>query len=366
MKTIFFIRIKTQFDNLGDALINKELISLCALHGKVFVFTPRVPAKFKNWLNYGNEEGVVYSSSRLKFFAFIINSSIQSIFGRRKFLYIQNPGGYIGEISKSNLVRKSFKIFFLALLKKFGIKIALIGASYESLGDNNKLSLIKLSNILDIHTVRDSDSLNYCNTNGIKVTSLLPDLAFNLPTCSVDKSRERICIISLRSPKDNFYAVSLVAMLKKAYDSNDFNGIRLIYQVERDEIFMTQFKLMLQRQGLPVEEKILPLLDSIEKNIMAYSGVTTVISNRLHVLLLALRASTRCVAIVEPESNKKIIGLFTDIGLGDFCITPDSNYTKLHNTLNKFDLTLNNYSINNIFELQRSKLKEKFKKILTS
>jgi polysaccharide pyruvyl transferase WcaK-like protein len=64
-------------------------------------------------------------------------------------------------------------------------------------------------------------------------------------------------------------------------------------------------------------------MSSIEENLLEYANVDYVFSNRLHVLLLALRAGVTPIALVRRGSNAKIRGLFSDMGLASHCFDVD-------------------------------------------
>lgn len=366
MKPVFLFRIKTQFDNLGDALINRELMSLCAEQGKVFACVAGVPEEFKGWLKSSSAEDVIHSDSLFWFYLYFGFAVLGSLFGLRPVFFVQNPGGYIGEISGKSLLGRRLKRGVLIFLKLLRVKSVLVGASYEGLGQNNLNSVALLSKVLDVHAVRDDVTLNYCRDHGVRVTSVLPDLAFNLAPCKSPLSREKVCIVSLRDPKDDAYAQSLVAMLKVAHLSGAFSTVRLVYQVRRDAKFMAHFHSILQKANVPVESEIVPLLDGVESNVMHYASVSSVVSNRLHVLLLALRGGTPSVAVVKPGSNKKIIGIFSDVGLGDFCVLADGDHAVLKTALDRFQEVGGEDFISRVVESRRSALKNGFKNMLVS
>ena len=50
MKNKIAYIVATQYDNVGDLLINKCLIDELSLHGKVYLDTKNVPKEFKNEL----------------------------------------------------------------------------------------------------------------------------------------------------------------------------------------------------------------------------------------------------------------------------------------------------------------------------
>ena len=57
-----------------------------------------------------------------------------------------------------------------------------------------------------------------------------------------------------------------------------------------------------------------------------YKNIDFIFSNRLHVLLLSALNGATPIAYVESESNKKIIGLFKDLGLQSNIVYYNEDY----------------------------------------
>jgi polysaccharide pyruvyl transferase WcaK-like protein len=338
VKPLFLCRVKTQFDNLGDALINRELFKICAEHGSVVVCTSGVPGDFLNWLRLSDIPKVNVITRKGPFFLQIVNSIILSVLGKRRVYIVQNPGGYIGEISSSALVVKRIKAIFISMLRRFGVRSILLGASYEGLGVRNLVAVKLLSEALSVHAVRDNESRDYCQKNGIFVSGVLPDLAFNVSfTERRPTMLARTCIVSLRDPKDSNYCDAIVGKLRRAYQTGCFESVLLTYQVQRDGHFMESFREMLLEAGVPVERGAIPLLAGIEENLSYYSSAGLVVSNRLHVLLLAWRAGTPAIAVVKNGDNKKIVGIYEDTGFGEFCLRSDDDPEALSRLIARID-----------------------------
>lgn len=326
MKPLFLCRVKTQFDNLGDALINRELFKICAEQGTVIVCTSGVPSDFIAWLRLEDIPEVRVIAGKWRFFLQIFISAFFSVFRKKNVFFVQNPGGYIGEISLRALVTKRIKAVFISMLRGVGVRSILLGASYEGLGARNLKAVRWLSEALSVHAVRDNDSRDYCQANGIHVSGVLPDLAFNLSSSEYrPKLRGRTCIVSLRDPKDSSFCDSLVLKLKKAFQGGCFGSVLLTYQVQRDGHFMERFREMLLDAGVPVEGGAVPLLAGIEENLSCYSSAGLVVSNRLHVLLLAWRAATPAIAVVKMGDNRKIVGIYEDAGFGGYCLRSEDD-----------------------------------------
>ena len=59
MKVSFFSP-KTQFENVGDALINREMIELASLNSKVILDLSRCPADFNETLGLDNNRKIFW------------------------------------------------------------------------------------------------------------------------------------------------------------------------------------------------------------------------------------------------------------------------------------------------------------------
>ena len=53
----FFFKIKTQYENLGDALINRELLKVIKGSGEVYIDASHVPDGFLDKINIKEETG---------------------------------------------------------------------------------------------------------------------------------------------------------------------------------------------------------------------------------------------------------------------------------------------------------------------
>ena len=163
MAPLFFISISTQFENLGDALINRELILLAAEHGEVIVDWSRCPKSFRQTLDLTNEQNVRILDSRFAFF-----HSMLAARGRgRRCVMLFKPGAYFGSSGLSRR-RAACVLGMHKLLQALGVEQMLFGASYERLDVTNRKFLVRKSEFLTRHFVRDKQSLEYARSLGIE------------------------------------------------------------------------------------------------------------------------------------------------------------------------------------------------------
>lgn len=294
-----YFKIKTQFDNVGDALINRELIKLCALMGNVVVDVSSCPSSFQGWLGLSKIKNVF---SILGGFSFWTRLFIDLLKKNDVYFFI-NPGGYIGEISRFKAYIRIIKCLWLGFLRFCGVKICLVGVSYESLGVNNLLSIKARAKNLHFHGVRDSISEALCKNEGIK-THRIEDLAFGCDYTLKEYSDSPSVLISMR--QDNNIPDIVNSLLTNLNIGSQ--NIFLSSQVKRDTVVQEHIN-----NKLPSDVNDLGMVDSIDGALERYSDVKYVISNRLHVLLLAWFAGAIPIALIASNKNQKIRGIFSDL-----------------------------------------------------
>lgn len=297
----FFFEINTQFDNLGDALINRELITLLSSLGKVNIDTSKAPPHFKEWI-----EPLPTSITKIKNKLTFNIDVIRSLLTKNETWLVLNPGGVNGEISQSSYIKKTLKFNYFRILKLLGVKLIRIGISYEGLGARHLRAVRNLSYITDVHLVRDSISKQYCQTKSIATTGQMTDLAMNLDAKPIKLKEIETVLISLRKPK-----IQETHDLKPLIENIAKHKIlKFGWQVKRDK----EYQVHLQQKYSPTSE-ISDCTKSISETCDFYSNIDLIITNRLHVYLLALSSGTKSILLISPTGSKKIEGISKDLGL---------------------------------------------------
>ncbi len=313
---ISFFSPKTQFENIGDVLINRELISLMSNNSDVVVDLSRSPEGFGREVDTGSENVRLKSYGFIFFIFYILYTKL--ILRKDCYFYL-SPGGYFGELGFIAFLKQLLNNVLLLLFKILGVKIIAMGVSYERLGIFYKVILKFRSLLLSKHYVRDQVSLNYIRSLGFKCNGVLPDLAFNIK--EDDKKQPRLnknALFSFRvdqCPIQKKLVKKLIMHLHQTVDSSiDF----VFYaQVERDidymkelfsEIRLLDFNSNRQCQFINQDKSIKNALDTLSKSDL-------VLSNRLHVLLFAISVNSKVLPFIYKGYNEKIIGLFSDLGL---------------------------------------------------
>lgn len=301
-RPIFFVRVKTQFENLGDALINRELIRLLSGHGDLVLILSGVPDRFARWI----DNAIPSDAIRTGWLGYWRRLGWALLCGRRCWVVL-NPGGYVGEVGPFSMIGKLAGAARLRGLRILGCKTMLVGVSYERLGQRLMTSLRAQARALDFHAPRDCLTAQYCSANGITYDKIMPDLAFALEPLPNGKERAAKALASFRQQPGQDPISSLCELLPANFQL-DFT-----WQVDTDAAY--QQHLHNRWTDLGNLSISLPLTEGIEAARKVYQTYRIVYSNRLHVLLLAMSAGAYAVPVLKPGHGQKIRGIYEDLGL---------------------------------------------------
>jgi len=335
-----YFEIKTQFSNLGDALINSCLIKLLSKQGELNVCIDGVPSIFAKKLNIPNN--VTIFKSKKEFYLNMFSE-------KGKKVMFMNPGGEVGELSLSQFLKKLLGLSRYIAVKLAGVSLIRIGVSYNNLGKLHILYLKILSKLITQHLVRDKISFNELKNNGISINGVIPDLAFFLKYDKTDYNPTEHVLVSLRKYENisctDVYNYLLNFIQKDTWDWS--------FQVESDKRYIEN----LINESNEKETKINDLTSSIIDAKKFYSNYKFVVTNRLHVLLLAASVGCKVIALLEKDKNLKIEGILKDIELNSLVYFIDDKQQKLLCEYNDYDLLSDSFikmnetlvnSINNI------------------
>lgn len=307
-----FFNIKTQFDNAGDALIIRELIRLVTARMPAEVYTDRVPDGFRRMLELDRLPDVTAPEGGI--YMLVISMLKARLRGIRCY-YFLTPGGVNGEVSATGLA----SLAVISLLVALGVRINQVGVSFERIGPWHARLLRWRSRILHTSAVRDTISERYARDElGLRLTHLMPDLAVNLfandPLIVPDPGRSAIGF-SFRTDKDPAIKRRLVELVEAvciaAPPETEF---RFIAQVGRDLPFMVELRDRISAAGA-AQTQVIDCHNSIDAAIEAYRPCRALVANRLHGLLLGLRAGAAPIALTTGDLDHKIRGVLESIGL---------------------------------------------------
>lgn len=357
MKKYSFFSLQTQFENLGDALINREMILLASQNSEVYLDLSRCSVKFVHSLEIHNFDNVniVYGGS-FSLFKKMLGMSLKN----KKCYYFLSPGGYFGSLTIKSFVSSWINTLVLSVFTFLNVKICHVGVSYERLSPIYVFLLrFRTNNILHAHYLRDEMSANYAKSKNIKFHKIMPDLAFNIfpDECEVDDDSIKKVCLSFRVDQKNIQKNSVLRFLEMLNDHlADDVEILLYSQVTRDSEFMKSIR----RENI-FEKKKISFVDvsqlTLSEATQVLQSCDLVLSNRLHVLLLGAAAGTKVLSCTSDHINKKIEGVVKDLKL--------KNSIKLDHLDEIVDLenVLRGNAIQEVGYVQKTMLKKKFKSL---
>lgn len=305
--------VETQFDNLGDALLNRELIRLMSQHADVTLGLSKVPDHFIDMLGRSFLDGFAQDRTHGRS-RFLLGIAWRRILGEQSYLFL-SPGGWIGDLDGRLNLRSWLHTGLYYLLAGLGVRICQLGVSYEDLGPKLKLQLKARSAAMFRHLVRDTLSEQTLATLSVRSDGRAPDLAFNAFLAEAPVSVNGITF-SFRSdqyPEQGEEARLVVERILALLGTEQ--PVYFVYQVEKDRAINEQLASWVrERIGIPCQAD--DGCQRIADTQALYRRSARVVSNRLHSLLLAGSVGNRMLAAPIGVHNKKITALFQDIGLG--------------------------------------------------
>lgn len=334
-KNVFFYKGRTQFENIGDLLINKALLDTLSRYGKVYVDDSSIPNNYLTELFRGLNDNVKQVSKQKKgaYRWFLLFFLIRNCFSNVN-TYIVGVPGHVFDLS-SRKGSKSLKEVAFSIQKRvykaLKAKYFTIGIS---LGPFSKESIAEYAKEFRSNAfigVRDQQSYHYAKLQlKIEKAILIPDLAWaydmNKFHPALAPKRKEIIVLSFRGAlvgkkRDDAYMAKLKKALLALSESFKEHKFVLAYQVEFDkEINREIFELLRDKVDIEIIDRLLFLDDAVS----VYSEAKFVISNRLHVLLLGLKSGSTPLGLTDIANHDKLRELFNDNGLiGNLLDTED-------------------------------------------
>jgi len=315
-----------QIENTGDLLINKAEIDLVRNYGNVILDDNNRPAWFMNQLSPGGQDVLLSSLSSRSLYKTILkrlkNRSNKSV-------YLLMPGGNTSRKGKQAAINTLKSFLRLYSLKLAGCKIIRTGFSIGPFDEINGWMESLYSRAFYHYSFRDQSSLKLARKYKFKNPKYAPDLAWAYePELATDVQNKEYFVISLRSNTygeihDSNYLkpikTKLLEVLRSAIPSD--SRIILSYQVkyDRDACFEVCDLLIHEFPNIEVLDRKLLLKDAED----LYAGAKCVLSNRLHVLLLAMQTNTLAIPFINDVDNRKVTSIYNDNQLGGYMLYSD-------------------------------------------
>jgi len=311
---VAFLSIKTQFDNLGDALINRELCRLVADRAETYVDFSRAPQAFRRSMQVEGYRNLSILQ-RWGFVRLLLKMLSMRLSGRRCYFFL-NPGGLGGKRKplKSLASALAYNVV-LGLLAACGVRICQTGISYDAMGAPERFVASWRRRLLYSFTVRDHLSAAYLNSIGMSVDEIVPDLSFSLyrQDVSVTDTRPAIAFSFRFDGKSHDQQIERAVRRVMKHQGPGYDYLFVI-QVARDKAGMIRLQKACAGEG---RTRLVFCCHDIDELSQCYAGCAGIYSNRLHALLLAAHAGTSPYGLVSRGRQPKIESLFNDLGMAD-------------------------------------------------
>ncbi|QGN38816.1 polysaccharide pyruvyl transferase family protein [Klebsiella oxytoca] len=322
---IFLYRPQTQYENLGDALIAKNLLNILSNYGQIYIDDKNVPSNYmdiiKNQACIGHEE----YKCHFAFLPFKLRLKGNPV------CFVFKPGHFFGDTnSLGGWKRILIMTTYLTLLKLGGIKFIRTGVSIGPLKSGYMFYERFLNRVVSFTGVRENKSIKYLSENGINLNvKKVKDLAF----WSLKKEqlklneKQKYIAYSFRSfdPSiDAKMARRIATILVNIHNKSKRNGVDCkiisVTQVQRDAKFNSEIKkeIININPSIEIDDYYYDISkESYCKLKEIYSKTNIIFSNRLHALLYAFESGVYPVAMGNAEQNFKVKYVLEDTLLED-------------------------------------------------
>lgn len=354
---IFYYDGFTQFANTGDLLINKTLLDIISSKGMIVVNDTKMPVSYKNELLHNVSNVLLFSENltNLSFSRMMISSLLKNFIFKKTEIYIlENPGHHISKLIKPG--KSHYKDFFKKYVQSMlGCNILKIGVTLGPYSDSMSIFYSRISKLYHSILIRDFKTLELTNQFNFSNVSYIPDLAWAynhdkfVRTPTVEIPKDKYIVLSFRD------AIEGTARNRDYYDQIQ-NSIEKILKTNLDYTFVFSFQVMYDREvckdfvALFEAKYNVVFIDSclsISDAMHLYSNSEMVISNRLHVLLLAIKSKTLPVAITNVSQHNKLVSMFYDENVNECVIDVESLdlTNQLDALCNQKDMILNKFDL---------------------
>lgn len=318
-------------NNLGDVLINSFLIRELSKHDTIFLDSS-LPEDIYNLIIYNNEyaSNIKVCDSYLgKYSNFPVIRWI-GLLPSLKFIttVYTVPGHYFGGFSLKSLAQdlKNFlRVIFLSLL---GIDVITIGVTigpYSALRWQFQKIILSMQRLI---CVRDFENFLFLKSSGFKNIKLIDDISLLYEKNKVPSAVTTSCeydddyvVVSFRSsavgsgfdkPYLDNISLSLTSMIET--NSSLFDGKTLIFSFQVKEDFQAcEYLFNFFSPRFKCRFVTVPL--NLVSAAKMYSSACVVITNRLHVALLAILNGSASLILTDTRVHTKLVNVFKQLNI---------------------------------------------------
>ncbi|MBT2622945.1 MULTISPECIES: polysaccharide pyruvyl transferase family protein [Chryseobacterium] len=316
MKNKIVYIVATQYDNVGDLLINKCLIDQISRFGQVYLDTRNVPERFKKELLKDTQN--VKELSEITNKSFKGKSVVPLYFSNLGITHIFKSPGPFGSAGNKKVFLKNMLIgVIFKIFKSKGVKSYLVGNDVHYKNELDKRSVNFFSKNTEKILCRSYTNVNALKGLGFKNIDYIPDMCFGYSPKDIVESESNEIGVSFRRLNDENYHRKIVDAIQNILDNTD-KKVTFFYQVNHDfeynnELF-THFK---NNQNVSFHKDCLQW-DSLS----FYNKFSFTLSNRLHVLLLGMVYNVIPIGLLNNDlKTQKIIDIFDGVDLNDFLVS---------------------------------------------
>ncbi|WP_036164406.1 polysaccharide pyruvyl transferase family protein [Noviluteimonas dokdonensis] len=298
-----FMSLRTQYENLGDLMINRAALELMLETGAVVGSSSKVPDWYRDRLLAGLKN------------VSVTGRSLPSLVGASKIVVLK-PGGYPGIRSARAALLWAVHTLYLFALKALGFHVVRLPSSHAL--SRRRYRWIDKARALAPRTllIRDAESNETLLNLGAR-TTLCPDLAvhffdvhspYSTPTAAIDDSAKTELTFSFRGDRR---PVDLGVLEETRRYLGVSSRVKVASQVWFDHAHNA---LLADSAGAEFVA-----YDGSETSLMkikeTYLGSNWVVSDRLHVLLMGALNGAIPVALIDPKRDQKVSGCLAQLGI---------------------------------------------------
>ncbi|RYZ98794.1 MAG: polysaccharide pyruvyl transferase family protein, partial [Sphingobacteriaceae bacterium] len=226
------------------------------------------------------------------------------------------------------------------IFKLFGGRMIRMGFSIGPFDKLNAKAESIISGNYYYYGLRDHKSMALAKSLNFSDPQYFPDLAWCYKPYPEDPATARVdknyVVLSFRSNEygtahNEDYLAPIVNKIKALLKTVSTQKIVLAYQVQYDR----EAAVYIQQQiGNEYETELVDHKLLLPEAEALYRNAKLVISNRLHVLMLAFQCDTLAIPLINLEDNKKIVGIYADNGMGNIILDSDQDIALLETSLN--------------------------------
>ena len=325
MNKIFY-NPTTQYENTGDLLINKTLLSYLKKHGKIIVDDNNKPKRFVDELLDDEDlrlSSITKSDSLNYLVKYLMLNLIRSKKDTFRYFVVFVPG-HFAKKGIANAIGSIKTLIKLVALKVLGCRLIRIGISVGKYDKINAFIEALITRCYHSYAVRDQDSIINAKKYSFKTPQYFPDFAWGY-NHTITNSRydyypfdnKKIIVMSFRANEvglelENKFFQELLESLTTLLDSNIFREHKIVFCYQVDSDRSANLDLC---NALSLKFNSIEFFDSklyLENAFHLYSSAEIVITNRLHVLLLAIKGGTLSFPLIDEKVNGKIYNIMRD------------------------------------------------------